>query len=208
MKKERPTRMEILALLKKHGRMTSRHVGEEMGVTPMGARQHLTAMEKDGLVTSEFVRQKAGRPALYFKLTEAANSYFPENYAPLALNILKSLEDIEGREKVKEVFQHRLDQMASKYEAQLNGDDTKSRVEKFVKMRDEDGYMAEMKETDDEFIVVEHNCPINCISKEYPEICNQELELFNKILGHDVAREAHRVCGENSCVYKIKKNNK
>jgi predicted ArsR family transcriptional regulator len=205
MKRERPTRMEILALLKKHGRMTSRHVGEEMGVTPMGARQHLTAMEKDGLVTSEFVRQKAGRPALYFKLTEAANSYFPQNYAPLALNILESLENLEGRKKVKELFEFRQKQMSEKYIANMNGDDIKSRVEKLVHMRDEDGYMAELKETDDEYIVVEHNCPINCVAKHYPEVCNHELELFNKLLDRPVERESHQACGEHSCIYKIKK---
>jgi len=186
--------------------MTSRHVGEEMGVTPMGARQHLTAMEKDGLVTSEFVRQKAGRPALYFKLTEAADSYFPQNYAPLALNILKSLEQIDGRTKIEEIFNHRQTQLTEKYAAQLNGDDIKGKLEKLVKMRDEDGYMVELKENDDEFILVEHNCPINCIAQEYPEVCRGELDLFSELLDRPIEREDHQVCGQHSCVYKIKKN--
>ncbi|MDX9753576.1 MAG: transcriptional regulator [bacterium] len=197
--------MEILALLKKHGRMTSRHVGEEMGVTPMGARQHLTAMEKDGLVTSEFVRQKAGRPALYFRLTEAADSYFPQNYAPLALNILKSLEEIDGRSKIKDIFQFRQNKLAEKYTVLMNGDNTRERVIKLVKMRDEDGYMAEMKETDEDFLIIEHNCPINCIAQEYPEVCSQELDLFTKLLNKPVHRESHQICGKHCCVYKIPK---
>lgn len=205
MKRERPTRMEILALLKKHGRMTSRHVGEELGVTPMGARQHLTAMEKDGLVTSEFIRQKAGRPALYFKLTQAADSYFPQNYAPLALNILKSLEELEGRDKVKEIFKHRQSKQAEKYAAIISGDSVKEKIEKLVRMRDEDGYMAELKETSDEFLLVEHNCPINCIAQEYPEVCTHELDLFKKLLDRHVERDDHQMSGKHSCVYKIRK---
>ncbi|MBN2326634.1 MAG: transcriptional regulator [Candidatus Omnitrophica bacterium] len=211
MKNEKPTRLHILCLLKKNGRMTSKQVGDIIGVTSMGARQHLTAMERDGLVASEFVRQKAGRPALYFKLTEKADHYFPQRYGPLAMDILKGVEELKGRDTVEKVLQRRRENLRQNYFAALNNNDMnkadlKEKVKKLAEMRDDDGYMTEMEEDEDALLLREHNCPIHAVAKEYHEVCQHELDLFEEILGAPVERVEHMVKGERSCVYKIAKN--
>lgn len=208
MKNDRPTRLHILSLLKKNGQMTSKQVGDIIGVTSMGARQHLTAMEKDGLVDSEFVRQKAGRPALYFKLTDKANSYFPQRYGPLAMDILKNMEDMEGRDTVEKILERRRDNLKQNYCSSIskNGTtsaDLKERVQKLADLRDNDGYMTEMEEKEGEFLIIEHNCPIQIIAKEYNEVCQHELELFKDVLNAPVERVEHMVKGERSCVYRV-----
>ncbi len=213
MKNERPTRLHILSLLKKNGRMTSKQVGDLVGVTSMGARQHLTAMEKDGLIASEFVRQKAGRPALYFKLTEKANSYFPQSYGPLALDLLRGMEDLEGRDKVELVLQRRREKLRQQYNSALNtngmnGSELKDKVAKLADLRDKDGYMTEMEEKGTELFLTEHNCPIHSIAREFGEVCQHELDLFKDVLNAPVERVEHMVKGEHSCVYKISLNGK
>lgn len=208
MRNDRPTRLHILSLLKKHGRMTSKQVGDIIGVTSMGARQHLTAMEKDGLVASEFVRQKAGRPALYFNLTEKANNYFPQQYGPLAMDILKGMENLQGRDVVKKVLEYRRDAMRKAYDTALNKSGAgaiplKEKVEKLAALRDEDGFMSEMEERDGVLHLTEHNCPIQTIAMEYNEVCQHELELIKDVLNAKVERVEHMVCGERSCIYRI-----
>jgi predicted ArsR family transcriptional regulator len=208
MKNDRPTRLHILSLLKKNGQMTSKQVGDIIGVTSMGARQHLTAMEKGGLVDYEFVRQKAGRPALYFNLTEKANAYFPQRYGPLAMDILKGMEDLEGRDTVEKVLERRRDNLRQNYNTAINkngmaGADLKEKVQKLADMRENDGYMTEMEEKEGEFILIEHNCPIHIIAKEYNEVCQHELELFKDVLNTPVERVQHMVKGERSCIYRI-----
>ncbi|MGC9328302.1 MAG: helix-turn-helix transcriptional regulator [Candidatus Hinthialibacter sp.] len=210
MKNEKPTRLHILFLLKKNGRMTSKQVGDIIGVTSMGARQHLTAMERDGLVASEFVRQKAGRPALYFRLTEKADHYFPQRYGPLAMDILKGMEELQGRNTVEKVLKRRREKLRENYLSALNSNgagqsDLKDKVKTLASIRDDDGYMAEMEESEDALFLKEFNCPIHAVAQEYQEVCQHELELFQEILGVQVERIEHMVKGERSCIYKITK---
>ena len=211
MKNDRPTRLQILSLLKKEGQMTSKQVGDIIGVTSMGARQHLTSMEKDGLVSSQFIRQKAGRPALYFVLTEKSDTMFPQRYGTLAMDILKGIEKLEGREKIEEIFLERRNNLEKEFNAAINENDLangtfKEKVEKLAEIQNEDGFMTEVQQNGQEFLLVEHNCPIHNIAKEYGEICQHELELFKKVLNAPIERIEHITKGERSCIYKIMAN--
>ncbi len=203
MKRERTTRNEILNLLKKEGKMTAAQVGDTLGLTAMGARQHLMALERDEMVASEFVRQKAGRPALYFKLADKAAGCFPQEYSNLVLSLLKNLEELEGRDKVEQLLTYRREKLKQEYGDLINGLDLKKKVELLANLRDEGGYMAEMDEEKNELILKEHNCPIHNVAKEYPEVCQIELDLFMELLGGDVERIEHLMNGHNACVYKI-----
>ncbi len=205
MKRERPARMEILEILKKKGRMTARQIGESLGITPMGARQHLIAMEKDNLVVSQFVRQRAGRPTLFYELSPDAQNYFPQNYISLVLNLLKGLEELEGRAKVDEVLQLRRKKLIEEYLPQMDGLSVEERVRVLAEMRENEGYMAEVEERDGEILLKEHNCPIQSVAKEYPEVCLMELELFKQLLDAPVEREEHLVNNQHACIYRISK---
>ncbi len=208
MKNDRPTRLQILSLLKKQGQMTSKQVGDIIGVTSMGARQHLTSMEKDGLVSSQFVRQKAGRPALYFTLTSKSDTMFPQRYGSLAMDILKGLEKLEGRDKIEEILFERREHLQEIINTAINENGMangsfEDKIEKLAQIQNNDGFMTEVQQKDDVFLLVEHNCPIHTIAKEYNEICSHELELFKKVLKVPIERIEHIAKGDRSCIYKI-----
>ncbi len=205
LKRERPARMEILELLKKKGRMTARQVGEALGITPMGARQHLIAMEKDGMVISEFVRQKAGRPTLYYTLSTESEKYFPQNYVSLVLGLLKSLEEMEGRQKINEILQLRREKLIKEYLPQMEGLSPEEKVRVLAELREKEGYMAEFEVQNGELILKEHNCPIFSVAKEFPEVCRLELELFKELFDCPIERAEHLINNQHACVYKIMK---
>ncbi|MBI1387380.1 MAG: winged helix-turn-helix transcriptional regulator [bacterium] len=207
MANERPTRMTILCLLKKNGKMTAKQVGEALGVTSMGARQHLTAMEKEGVLDSEFVRQKAGRPALYFKLTPRSDKFFPQQYNDLIINLLRTMEEMDGRDKIGQLLDQRRKKLKTQYESRMNGGGTDERIQTLSQLRDQEGYMTNLSDRDGSFEFVEHNCPISRVAHEYPEICQQELALFRELIGLQVERVDHMIDGGHACVYKFVKGN-
>ncbi len=204
---QRPTRMTILCLLKKNGKMTAKQIGDLLGVTAMGARQHLTAMEKEGVLESEFVRQKAGRPALYFSLAQESEKFFPQQYNDLIVSLLQTMEEMDGRDKIGQLLEIRRQKLKEQYEGRMNGDATPDRIQTLKDLRDTDGYMADLKEGEEEFELVEHNCPISQVAREFPEVCHHELELFKELIGLPVERVHHMMDGGHACVYKIIKTN-
>ncbi len=207
-KRKSPTWMRVLENLQRRGARTSLQVGKALGMTSMGARQHLLRLEEDGLVTSHFEKRKTGRPALVFELSEEAARYFPQNYDQLASGILHELAEMEGREQVLKLLDRRRERMERDYLEKMDGEpDPKRRAELLAKLRDDDGYMAEhAPEPDGTPTIVEHNCPIARVAKEFPEVCQSELELLERVTGARVERVQHMAQGHYACVYRIHAN--
>jgi len=74
------TRRQILEYLQRHGRGTVKELGQLLGLTSTGIRQHLTVLERDGLVDVREERGHVGRPTLVYSLTEKADALFPKTY--------------------------------------------------------------------------------------------------------------------------------
>ena len=58
------TRQRILEHLQRHGQGTVKDLGQTLGLTSTGIRQHLTVLERDGLVLAREERGRVGRPTL------------------------------------------------------------------------------------------------------------------------------------------------
>ena len=66
------TKSEILALLKRNGRHSVGELAQELKLAPVTIRQHLTHLERDGLVVAERGSDSAGRSHYLFRLTAKA----------------------------------------------------------------------------------------------------------------------------------------
>src|SRR5579884_1232591 len=100
----RSTRMEVLELLRRKQAASAEAISRELGITPNAVRQHLTNLERDGLVQSRPVRNKRGRPCLMFSLTDRADAVFPKRYGRLATMVLTELQEMGGPRLLDEVF--------------------------------------------------------------------------------------------------------
>ena len=56
------TRQEILDYLRRLGHATVRDLGAHLGLTATGIRQHLTVLERDGMIEAHEERGRVGRP--------------------------------------------------------------------------------------------------------------------------------------------------
>ena len=202
---EGTTRRQILELLKRKGDMTAGQLAREIGITSMGVRQHLSGLERDDLVETRIVRQDRGRPAHYFGLTDEAERLFPVRYGQLAVELLEQIAETDGPEKVDGLFGLRTERLEAAYKLQMAGQPFAEQVRVLAEIRDREGYMAESHADDDEYILVEHHCPIYEIARRFPRVCQYEQELFERTLDAGVRRDEHKILGDDRCRYLVRK---
>ena len=202
------TRMRILQLLKMRAGMTVSQLTDALHISQMGIRQHLTILESEDLVEYHREKQKRGRPLHVYRLTDQANSLFPTTYANFAVGLMHEVAKFNGPGFINKVFQERMKLQLQAYQQRLHGKDLPERVKELARIRDEEGYMASFDEDEDDYVLIEHNCPISVIAEEYPYVCEIELGLFRQSLGTKVVREEHLMRGSHRCCYRISKAKK
>ena len=197
------TRTNIVNLLKINNKMTINEVSAQLDMSPMGVRQHLGNLERDGLV--EYSRQKSnrGRPKYIYTLTDRTKGIFPESYKSFAIEILEEAEDIGGKNLVNQLLKQRMESQIKNYKKRLQNKNLNKKIEELAQIRDEEGYMANINKNGDNYTLIEYHCPISMIAKKYPYLCETERELFQRTLGVEIKREHHLICGSHKCSYHI-----
>ncbi|MFO7169134.1 MAG: transcriptional regulator [Chloroflexota bacterium] len=198
------TRQQILHLLRRRGQMTAAELSDALGIGAVGVRQHLALLERDGLVSTAGVRRGIGRPSHLYALTPAAESLFPKRYDRLALDALAFVAAEGGDEAVDRLFAARREQLREQYAERLAGKSHAEQVAELAELLTEQGYMCECHELPGgEYALVEHNCPVDCAARDYPQACAHELRLYEELLGTEIVREETIAEGGGCCRYRI-----
>jgi predicted ArsR family transcriptional regulator len=184
----RSTRMEVLELLRRKQAASAEAVSAELGITPNAVRQHLTNLERDGLVRSEPVRAKRGRPQLIFSLTEKADAAFPKRYGQLATMVLTELQEMGGPEMLDQIFERMADRHAATIEKDLEGLSFDDKLERVVAWIGRAGTLAEAEKVEDGVRVTIHNCPFRNTAMKFPQVCTITPHLLIKLLGEPVSQ--------------------
>ena len=205
---ERKTRRAITKLLKTEGPIDSAQLAQRLGLTAMAVRQHLYALQREGLVASEERPVPIGRPAKFWRLTREADHLFPEAYAELSVALIDSVKDAFGQEGLERVLTSRCARQRVDYGKRIKTKDTLDRkLAELAKVRTEEGYMAEVRKEDDgSFLLVENHCPICAAANACQGFCSTELDIFRSVLGPGVTveRAEHIIKGDNRCVYRVR----
>ena len=204
---ERKTRRAITKLLKTEGPIDSAALAERLGLTAMAVRQHLYALQREGLVSAEERPVPIGRPAKFWRLTRDADRLFPEAYAELSVALIDSVKDAFGDEGLERVLTSRCARQRMDYGKRIRpGDPLKRKLEELAKVRTEEGYMAEVRaEGQGSFLLIENHCPICAAANACQGFCATELDLFRSVLGSGVTveRAEHIISGDHRCVYRV-----
>jgi predicted ArsR family transcriptional regulator len=204
---ERKTRRALAKLLKMDGPIDSAQLAERLGLTAMAVRQHLYALQREGLVTHETRPVPIGRPAKFWRLTREADAFFPEAYAELSVALIDSVKDAFGDEGLERVLTSRCARQKVDYSKRIRPRDTlEKKLRELAKVRTEEGYMAEVRKDEGGYLLVENHCPICAAANVCQGFCSTELELFRSVLGPgvDVERAEHIIKGDQRCVYRVR----
>ncbi len=200
------TTNRILESIKRNGAVTAKQLSEEFGMTSMGARQHLQALEEDGLLQFEDIKAKVGRPNRHWSLTQKGHDQFSDKHRDLTIQVIDAVEHLFGQEGLEKVALERENSVYLSYQtAMADCTDLQAKLTKLVELRTAEGYMAELQQIESGFLFIENHCPICKAATRCRSLCQSELNVFQKLLGPEyvVSRTEHIVEGERRCVYEI-----
>ncbi len=200
------TKQKLLLLLRKGGTappdiggMSADELSKALGITPMGVRQHLHALEKDGLLSIATEKAGTGRPRLLYSLTGKAASHFPRAYEGFLLDILTAAKNAGTLEELLGLREDAF----MKEKAVSFPEGRAERLGAFLRLLNENGYMAELEEMSGAFRLKQFNCPLYEAAVEFRELCASELSLYRALFGEGVVRESCQAEGAPLCSYLI-----
>jgi predicted ArsR family transcriptional regulator len=197
----------ILYTLKSRGPLGTSNVARALGITEVGARQHLAKLLGEGLVAFDDQAGEVGRPKRMWRLTPKGHARFPDTHGDLTVSLIEGIHSVFGAAGLDRLIQARQETMVANYRQALEPyPDLGERVGVLARLRTVEGYMAEFEtQGDGSFLLIENHCPICAAAKACQGFCRSELEQFQAAFGAGVSvtRQEHLLSEGRRCVYRI-----
>jgi predicted ArsR family transcriptional regulator len=205
------TKEQILGYLKRTGDTTVDGVAGAFGLARMTVRQHLSGLERDGLVVSREERQRTGRPHLVFNLSENGHERFPRRYdrfADLALEEVAFLqaEEIAGltaEEKKRLLLSKMADRVYDQHASRVKGKPLAERVAAVAEILQEEGGLAEWGASGASYEIVDYNCVYRRVAESHHDVCVWHIELLGRLLGNEVTCGQFMSQGADCCRFVV-----
>ena len=198
------TRRSILDYMQRHGRATVKELGGLLGLTSTGIRQHLTVLERDGLVEAREERGRVGRPTLVYSLTDKADSLYPKRYDMLASVLLEEIRATDGNERLYQLLQKVASRLATPHMNKLEGRPLPERVAETARIMEEQGCLVDYAESGGDYFIDEYTCPFPKVAERDRSVCALHVEFVRLLSGADTRLTRSLLRGENSCTYRIR----
>lgn len=195
------TRASLLdALLENRSEgLTLEDLAARLGVTRNAVRQHVTALERDGLVTARGLRKGPRRPSRTYGLTERGEEEFPRRYDLLAVSMLQTLRSRLGEEAAQTVLLGMVDEIAARWLPRLERLEPEARRSEVVAIMNLLGYHASPAPEVGGVAAV--NCVYHKVARETRAVCRFDEALLSRLLGSEVRLTACMAEGDGSCVF-------
>mgnify|MGYP000058890485 CR=1 FL=1 len=192
-------------LIKTQGEMSAKALAQALGMTAMGAGQHLNKLLEKGWVKNSALKTGRGRPSSVWGLTASGHAQYTDRHAHLTLDLIKLVEVNFGPQGLDQIIEARSQQSLAGYLQELSGLQLEERLKRLAQLRSEEGYMAKAIETEEGFLLIEDHCPICSAAKTCQGFCKTELENFQACFAGlaEVSRSEHILEGAHRCCYKV-----
>ena len=193
-------------LLKKKSGLTVDELSKQLEITRNAVRQHLSALESDGLITQGVTRPSGGRPEQLYVLTEAGKELFPRHYAWFAQLIFESIKRESGVEELRE----RMKVMGAEVAKQLRSqyprlESRQQKVEKLAELMQQLGYNTQRVTVVDGTPIIEaDNCVFHNLAIKNPEICQFDLALLSTFTDSEIDHSECMASNGNVCRFGFK----
>jgi predicted ArsR family transcriptional regulator len=198
------TRGRILEYLQRSGRATVKELGQLLGLTATGIRQHLTVLERDGLVSAREERGRVGRPTLVYSLTNEADALFPKTYDVLASVLLEEIRATDGNEKLHSLLHNVAERLAAPYRDRVAGKPALERVNETARIMEEQGCVVDVSESEGEYFIDEYTCPFPKTAERDRAVCALHVDFVRILSGDDARLTRSLLRGERACTYRIR----
>src|SRR3970282_1439966 len=199
------TRQHILEYLQRQGRATVKELGNLLGLNSTGIRQHLTVLERDGLVDAREERGRVGRPTLVYSLTEKADALFPKTYDALAAVLLEEIRCSQGNERLHDLLHKAAERMAAPYTERIAGRPRPERVHETARIMEEQGCIVDVREAGDgEYYIDEFTCPFPRVAQQDRSVCALHVDFGRVLTGGRTPLTQRLLRGGRARCYRIR----
>ncbi|MCL4350470.1 MAG: hypothetical protein M1414_01710 [Candidatus Thermoplasmatota archaeon] len=202
-----PVNREIFFILKKHGKMSLGEISTNLGISKTAALKWLVRMENEGDVRRTVKHNKMGRPSYIFSLSDKGKAFNEKsNQNSILLDLVDFMKNNGMSDEFDRYLVERYRKITTTYGNELLGLPMEERLTKLLNMRNDDGYMAELRnEPSGNAVLTEYNCPIFKIASKFPKTCTLETEMFNKVMMTNVENNHRQIDGVDCCVFSIRR---
>ena len=195
-------------LLKNKAGLTADELSAQLEITRNAVRQHLAALENDGLVKKGITRASGGRPEQLYVLTDKGNECFPRHYAWFAQLLIESVQQDAGADGLNE----RLSSMGALVGKQLRTQHPElvnrgEKIQKLAEIMEQLGYNARSTGSDKATVLEADNCVFHTLALANPNICQFDLALLAAFTDSAVDHHECMAKGGNICRFKFSGNN-
>jgi len=194
------TQQDLLNALLHHAHgMSIDELAEHLAVTRTAIRQHLAALERDGLVLRGATRPTGRRPEQLYRLTDHAKEQFPRQYQMLASVLIDEVADLIGPVALAALMRSLGHKLARDREQHVVDEST------IVQHMNQAGYEAEVFfRSSGEQEIVAHNCVFHRLAAQHPVVCELDLALIGALGGGEVEHSECMVRGGHVCRFKLR----
>ncbi|MGH9783070.1 MAG: helix-turn-helix transcriptional regulator [Terriglobia bacterium] len=192
-------------LLRTKSGLTVDELAKGLKITRNAVRQHLAALESDGLVALGPTRPSGGRPLQLYALTDKGKEVFPRRYSWFAQLVIEAMKREYGAEGLRERLASIGSSIASQLRSQSPGLETREqKVEKLAAVMEQLGYNARSAGGTGKAPVIEaDNCVFHELAMKNPEICHFDLAMMAAFTGSNVDHQECMARGGNVCRFKF-----
>ncbi|MFJ4193061.1 helix-turn-helix transcriptional regulator [Pseudomonas sp. NPDC089534] len=194
------TQRDLLhALLYEPAGLSIDDLAHRLAITRTAVRQHLAALERDGLVMRGSTRPTGRRPEQLHQLTEQAKEAFPRQYPLLANLLIDEVAGLLGPQALAELMRS----LGRKLAADLTHDVIDEA--QIVEHMNRSGYQAEVffRSTGEPQIIA-HNCVFHHLAKAHPVVCELDLALIGALGGGTTEHQECMLRGGHVCRFSLK----
>jgi predicted ArsR family transcriptional regulator len=177
------TRGQMVSLLRR-GARTVEDLATALGLTNNAIRNHLSTLERDGIVRQEGVRRSpgAGKPAVVYELHPEAEPLFSNAYAPVLRTLVDVLVDELPSEQADAVLRRVGHQLAAGAGGRAPGD-LAARVKAAAAVLTSLGGDVEIIEENGTLRIRGCACPLSATVSDHPEVCRAVETLVGDVAG-------------------------
>ena len=199
------TRQRIIDFLKEKRKATVEELAAAIDLTPMAVRYHLNVLQADNLIAAFAVRRQSGpgRPQQIYRLTEAADELFPEDYRSLTDYLLDEVSQQLGKTGIGELFNKIANRLANEAPPGKAEQNFEERLDEVVAFLTEKGFTVCWAKDGNSYVINTHSCPYRRVAKEHSEICLLDKHVIGTMLNTTPSRVACLTSGDDHCSYRV-----
>jgi predicted ArsR family transcriptional regulator len=195
------TRGRLLTLLRE-GVWTVDDLAARLELTDNAVRFHLAALEREGGVEKTGVKRGpgAGKPAVLYSLTRAADEAFSRAYAPVLAACVEELRTVMSESQLAAFLKRVGKRLAGEKEA--SSDSLRKRVSGASELLNSLGGITTVERSGDDYRIVGRACPLSTAVEADHCICSVVTSLVSRVVDADVKENCDR-SGKPRCCFEI-----